>query len=147
MPVKKPSRRSQVAAGLLGIALGLAIVAAAVDHISQPGVRLDPVAGVTGGIAFAFVGAVLIAPERNKKLRAWFGALMVTALAILFDWLAFGPGEHHAAAAISNSNLGVRTHFWEAPGRVMLTSGAVLFTVMALWAWTRRTLWKRTARS
>jgi len=143
MAAKKPSRRQQVAAGLLGIMLGLCITAAAVIHISKPGFKLDPAIGVIGGIAFALVGAVLLAPERNKKLRAWFGALMVTAMAVLFDWLAFGPHEQHAAAAIANSNLGMRTHFWEAPGQVMLASGAVLFTMMALWAWTRRTLWKR----
>jgi hypothetical protein len=143
MAAKKPSRRQQVAAGLLGIMLGLCIAAVAVIHISRPGFRLDPVVGVVGGIAFALVGAVLLAPEGKKKLRAWFGALMVTSIAILFDWLAFGPGEHHVASNLSNSNLGVRVHFWEAPGRVMLASGAVLFTLMAAWAWTRRTLWKR----
>lgn len=136
MAAKRPSRRHQVAAGLLGIMLGLGVVALAVLHISRPVVRLDPVVGVISGATFAFVGAILVAPERNKKLRAWFGALMVTSIAILFDWLAFGPVSH-AAAAVSNSNLGVRTHFWEAPGRVMLACGALLFTLMALWAWTR----------
>ena len=137
MAAKRPSRRQQIAAGLTGIALGLVVVAAAVVHISQPAVRLDPMIGVIGGSTFAFIGAILVVPERNKKLRAWFGALMVTSIAILFDWLALGLGQHQAAAGISNSNLGVRSHFWEAPGRVMLACGALLFTVMALWAWTR----------
>jgi hypothetical protein len=137
MAAKRPPRGQQIAAGLFGIVLGLAVVAAAILHITKPVVRFDPVVGVIGGATFAFVGAILVSPERNKKLRAWFGALMVSSIAILFDWLAFGPGEQHVAAGLSNSGLGVRTHFWEAPGRVMLACGALLFTLMALWAWTR----------
>jgi len=137
MAAKKPSRRAQVASGLLVLAGGLGVATLAAGHLfSQPG-RLDPVVGVIGGMILVLVGAILVVPERNKALRAWFGALMVTSIALLFDWLAFGPGERHVAAIGSNSGLGLRTHFWEVPGRVMMASGAVLFNLMALWAWFR----------
>jgi hypothetical protein len=63
---------------------------------------------------------------------------MVTCIAFLFDWIALG----------ANGSTGVRTHFWEVPGRVLLVSGALLFNLMALWAWIRaRRVRRRTARA
>ena len=143
MAAKRPSRRAEVAAGLLVIAGGLGVAALAAGHLFGQAGRLEPVVVMIAGMILVFVGAILVVPERNKALRAWFGALMITCIALLFDWLAFGPGEHHAART-ANSNLGLRTHFWEVPGQVMMLSGAVLFNLMALWAWLRT---RRRARS
>lgn len=144
MAAKRPSRRAEVAAGLLVIAGGLGVTALAAGHLFGQAGRLEPVVVMIAGMILVFVGAILVVPERNKALRAWFGALMITCIALLFDWLAFGPGERHTTAVTANSNLGLRTHFWEVPGQVMMLSGAVLFNLMALWAWLRT---RRRARS
>ena len=146
MKAKSPARRTQVAAGLLAIAAGLGLAAFAASHLGRPAGRLDPVVGVITGFAFAFAGAILVVPERRKRLRAWIGALMITCIALLFDWVAFTPGERRITNGISNSNLGVRAHFWEVPARVLMVSGAVLFNLMALWAWLRA-WWRRSARA
>lgn len=137
MAAKPLSRRGQFTIGILVIAAGLCVTALAANYLGKPTGKFDPVVGLIAGLAFAFAGAILVVPERQGRNRAFFGALMVTSIALLFDWLAFGPGERHLVAGISNSGIGVRTHFWEVPGRVLLASGAVLFSLMALWAWIR----------
>jgi hypothetical protein len=142
MAAKSPSRRTQVAVGLLAVAVGLGAAALAASHFGKPAGRLDPVVGVIAGFAFAFAGAILVVPERRRKLRSWIGALMITSVALLFNWVAFVPGDHSGASAIPNGNHSARTHFWQVPGRVLLLSGAALFNLMALWAWLRALLGK-----
>lgn len=136
---KALSRRRQVMAGFVVIAVSLGVAALAAIHLGTPPERHvpDAVAGLIGGLAFAFAGAILVVPERHERTRASFGALMITFIALLFDWVAFGPGERRATAALSSGNVGVRPHFWEMPGRILLVSGAMLFNLMALWAWIR----------
>jgi hypothetical protein len=146
MAAKSPSRRRQVAAGLLAMTAGLGVAALAASHIGKPIGRLDPVVVLIAGCAFAFAGATLVVPERRRGLRAWAGALMITCIALLLDWIALGPSEHRVASGISNANTSMRTHFWEVPGRVLLFSGAMLFSLMALWAWLRA-WWGRAARA
>jgi len=125
------SRRGQVTVGLLVIALGLGVAAIAVMHLLSPPSKavLDPIVVLIAGFAFAFGGAILLFPERRGRTRASFGALMITSVAILFDWVAFGPGEHHAKGGVA--------HLREMSRHVLLASGAVLFNLMALWAWFR----------
>src|SRR5262249_52504474 len=137
MAAAKPlSRRGQFTVGVLTVAVGLCVVALAANFVGKPAGRFDPVVGMIAGLAFAFSGAILVVPERQGRTRAWLGALMVSAIALLFDWLAFGPGEHHEAAPLGNG-AAVRLHFWQVPGRLLLASGALLFNLMALWAWLR----------
>jgi len=127
MASKAQSRRSQIAGGLIALAAGVGLAANAAGQLGQPMGKLDPVVLIIAGSALAFVGLILFAPERNRRLKAWLGALMITSIAFLLDWLAYG---HLAGGA-------ARTHFWEVPGRLLLASGALLFSVMALWAWFR----------
>jgi len=149
MAAKALSRRGQVTVGLLVIAMGLGVGAIAASHLGQPAGRFDPGVGLIAGLAFAFAGAILVVPERQVRIRASFGALMITAIALMFDWVAFGPGERRVTGGISGGNGGVRTHLWQVPGQVLFVSGAVLFNLMALWAWVRarRAPRKRTARA
>jgi|SRR5882672_193921 len=131
MASKPQPRRGQIAGGLLALAAGVGVAANAAGHLGQPMGKLDPVVLIIAGSALAFVGLILFAPERNRRLKAWLGAFMITAIALLLDWLAYGHMTGGVAGAAA------RTHFWEVPGRVLLTSGALLFSVMALWAWFR----------
>jgi len=137
MASKPRSRRGQTAGGLLALVAGVGVAANAASHLGQPLGRVDPVVLMIAGFALAFVGLILFAPERNRRLKAWLGALMITAIALLLDWLVF---SHLAGSGVA------RTHFWEVPGRVLLTSGALLFSLMALWAW-MRALWGKPART
>jgi hypothetical protein len=136
MAAKPLSRRGQFTIGILVVAAGLCAVALAANYVGKPTGRFDPVVGLIAGLALAFAGAILVVPERQGRTRAWFGALMISCIALLFDWLAFGPRELQDAAALGNG-AAVRMHFWQVPGRVLLASGAVLFNLMALWAWFR----------
>jgi len=131
MGAKPLSRRGQVTVGLLVIALGFGVAAIATIHLVMPPGKavLDPVVVLISGFAFAFGGAILVVPERRGRTRASFGALMITSVALLFDWVAFGPGEHHAKGGVA--------HLREMSRHILLASGAVLFNLMALWAWFR----------
>ena len=137
MEAKSPSRRAQAAAGLLAVAGGLGVAVLAASHLGKLSGRIDPMVGLIAGLALVFVGAILVVPERSRMLRAWFGALMITSIALMFDWLAFGPGERHVMSGIAGANTGVRTHFWEVPGQILFASGLLLFNLMAVWAWMR----------
>lgn len=137
MASKPRSRRGQTAGGLLALVAGVGVAANAASHLGHPLGKVDPVVLMIAGFALAFVGLILFAPERNRRLKAWLGALMITAIALLLDWLVF---SHLAGSGAA------RTHFWEVPGRVLLTSGALLFSLMALWAW-MRALWGKPART
>ena len=148
MAAKRPSRRTQVAAGLLVMVVGLGIAAVAAGHIGKPPAKLafDAVAVLIAGLGLLFTGAILVLPERHAGSRTLMGALMITSIALLFDWVAFGPGERRFTGSIPNANMNVRSHFWDVPGHVLFVSGALLFDLMALWAWMRALL-RRPARS
>jgi hypothetical protein len=146
MAAKSPSRRAQVSAGLLAMTAGLGVTVLAASHLGKAVGKLDPVIGLIAGLTLVFVGAILVVPERNRNLRTWFGALMITSIALLFDWLAFGPGERRVTNGIASASNGVRTHFWEVPGQILFASGLLLFNLMAWWAW-MRALWGKPARA
>lgn len=145
MAAKPLSRRGQFTVGVLVVAGGLCVAAIAGSFVGQPAGRFDPVVVLIAGLALAFAGAILVAPERDARMRAWFGALMITAIALLFDWIVLGLAARQGAAALSGAPA--RTHFWEVPGRVLLVSGALLFNLMALWAWIRAKRVRRNARA
>jgi hypothetical protein len=140
----KKSRPGQVAIGIIVIAAGLCVAALAAGHLVSPPEKavLDPLVGLGAGFAFVFGGAITVVPERRGRARAWFAALMLTAIALLFDWVAFGPGEHHARG-------GAGPQLREMSRQALFASGAVLFDLMALWAWfrTRRAVWKKPAKA
>jgi len=145
MAAKPLSRRGQFTVGVLVAAMGLCVAALAASYIGKGAGRFDPVVGMFGGLMLSFAGAILVAPERDGKMRAWFGAMMVTCIALLLDWVALGLGDVQAAAASVNASA--RSHFWQVPGRVLLVIGAMLFNLMALWAWLRARRLRRSARA
>ena len=144
MAAKPLSRRGQFTVGVLTATIGLCIATLAASYVGKPG-RLDPVVVFIAGLTLAFAGAILVAPEKEGRVRAWFGAFMVTCVALLLDWVALGLGDVQAAAASVNASA--RSHFWQVPGRVLLVIGAMLFNLMALWAWLRARRLRRSARA
>jgi hypothetical protein len=141
MAAKRPRRRGQVTVGLLLIAAGLGVGAIAASQFGKP------VAALIAALGVVFAGATVAAPERRAGVKAWTGALMVTSIALLFDWVAFGSGERHLTSGSPSANAAVGPHqLREMSVRLLFASGAVLFNLMALWAW-MRALWRRTARA
>ena len=146
MAAKPLSRRGQFTVGVLVAAMGLFIATLAASYVGKPG-RVDPVVVFIAGLTLAFAGAILVVPEKDGRMRAWFGAFMVTCVALLLDWVALGLGGSREAAAAVGVNTSARTHFWQVPGQVMLLIGAMLFNLMALWAWFRaRRVRRKSAR-
>jgi hypothetical protein len=95
------------------------------------------VAGLVAGLSFVFGGVILVVPERFTGMRALAGALMVTSFALLYDWAAFGPGERHLHGGVPFLHTGVASPLSEMSGRILFAIGAVLFNLLALWAWVR----------
>jgi len=131
--------RGQIALGLMVMAAGLSCTALAASYLGAPPDRfvLDKVAGLVGGLSFVFGGAILVVPERFTGTRALAGALMVTSFALLYDWAAFGPGERHLHGSVPFLHTGVASPLSEMSGQILFAIGAVLFNLMALWAWVR----------
>jgi hypothetical protein len=126
MAAKPLSRRGQFTVGILVVAAGLCVAAIAASFVGRPAGRFDPVVALITGLALALAGVILVVPERDARTRAWFGALMITAIAVLFDWILFGLAARQAVAALP---------------------GAALFNLMALWAWFRARRVRRNARA
>ena len=88
-----------------------------------------------GGAALAFAGLALLMPESLHAPRGLLAALSLTALAALFDWIAFGHlsgGWRFMLKTLMNT-LALRQN--AAHNVVVLF--AVLLTLLALVAWTQ----------
>lgn len=117
-----------VVAGLPPLALALGWLAVPSEYFPVPLWALG-----CGGAALAFAGLSLLVPESLSRLRGLLAALSVTALATLFDWMAFGRGQGgwrfmldalvNALALRQNAALDVVVLF------------GVLLTLLALWSW------------
>ena len=151
MKAKRPPPRGQIALGMMVMAAGLSFAALAASYLGTPPdvFPLDRVAGLVAGLSFVFGGAILVVPERFTGTRALAGALMVTSFALLYDWAAFGPGERHLHGGIPFLHTGVASPLSEMSGRILFAIGAILFNLMALWAWVhaRRAVGKKPGRA
>ena len=88
-----------------------------------------------GGAALEFAGLALLIPESLSGPRGLLAALSITALATLFDWIAFGHfqgGWRFMLESLMNS-LALRQN--AAHNIVVLF--AVLLTLLALFGWTQ----------
>jgi hypothetical protein len=119
----------------LAIALGWLIVPA--EDLPVPLWALG-----CGGAALDFAGLALLVPESLARPRGLLAALSITALAILFDWVAFGHvqgGWHFMLESLMNS-LALR----ENAVHNVVVLFAVLLTLLALFGWTQ---WLRNMRA
>ena len=88
-----------------------------------------------GGAALDFAGLALLTPESLSRARGLLAALSITALATLFDWIAFGQvqgGWRFMLDTLMNS-LALKQN--AAHNVVVLF--AVLLTLLALFGWTQ----------
>ena len=86
------------------IAIGLALTAVGIGLAAFGAVGALHAAGgmqlvaIPAGLAFVFAGAFVLLPDRLATPRLALGALMATSLALVFDWVAFGPGSGSSGA-------------------------------------------------
>jgi len=88
-----------------------------------------------GGAALDFAGLALLTPESLARPRGLLAALSITALATLFDWIAFGhfQGDWRFMLDSLMNSLALRHN--AAHNVVVLF--AVLLTLLALFGWTQ----------
>jgi hypothetical protein len=126
----------------IGVALGVGGLVMTVAGIRQLLLSANPLqspemAGVLMGLVVLFSGVSIALPPVASVQRYVFGALVITCMALLFDWVAFAPGprDFHTGASAINRGGSVSSTF----GRVAFGLGAIFFNLFAFHAW-RETL-------
>ena len=128
------------------VAIGLAVCAGGLGVVGLGVYQLGPKANVLAawefaalpvGMAFAFGGALFALPGSFVRARALTAALMITALALSADWVAFGPGDSGVRNGFSLHNVRGPLQTSQMLGRLLFGVGAVLADLLALWAWVR----------
>ena len=134
MAKKGLSLGQRVAIGLAVCAMGIGVVALGVHQLGPKANKLaaGEFAALPVGMTLAFIGVLLALPRSVVRTRALIAALMISALALTADWIAFGPGELSITGGLGRP---LQASFMI--GRVLFRVGAVLADLMALWAWVR----------
>jgi hypothetical protein len=86
---------------------------------------------------FFFAGVLMALPAQWARSRSILSALLMTAFAVTFDWIAFGPGERHFSGGFSMGFLGMGFSPGQWMGRIAFGLFGVLTTVLAVMAWAR----------
>lgn len=126
--------------GTMGFAFvvsGLTPLALALGWLAVPAQDLPVPLWAMGcaGAALVFAGLSLLLPESLSRPRGLLAALSVTAIAILFDWIAFGRvegGWRFMLDSLVNS-LALRQN----AAQDVVVLFAVLLSLLSLWSWMR----------
>jgi len=139
-PPKPPmSRRKTAAIGLAVVAAGLYPLAVATGlATARPGSVHAPlwVVGLTGA-CFVLAGTLILIPERQVRLRGFAVGVLVSAFAVIFDWVAFGPGERSFSGSLSFGGLALHSGGGALGGRIAFGGAALVMDAFALWVWYR----------
>lgn len=125
-------------AGLMTLSVTLGWYAVPPEDIGTPLWTL----GCAGGF-LALTGLAFLLPDRYPRLRSLIAALLITAFALIFDWIAFGFGDYTFGGVFSLGNLSDLSTAPDSAGRVFFSMLAVLVSLLAVWAWAR---WLRELR-
>jgi hypothetical protein len=121
--------------GFAFVVAGLPPLALALGWLTVPSENLPVPLWATGcgGAVLAFAGLSLLIPESLSRARGLLAALSISALAILFDWIAVGRvhgGWRFMLDSLMNS-LALRQN----AAHDVVVLFAVLLTLLALWGW------------
>ncbi len=124
----------RIAIGIAVCAMGLGVVALGIHELGPKPDKFaaGEFAALPVGMTLAFIGALFALPLSAVRTRALIGALMISALALTADWIAFGPGGPSITG-----NLGRPLQTSLMISRILFRVAAVLVDLMALWAWVR----------
>jgi len=135
VPELAPRTRLVLGLGMLAAALPPVLIAIGVI-VPRPGtVHAPKWIVLLAGCLFVFGGVLILLPARMRLLRGFLGGLLVTALGVVFDWIAFGLGDRRFSGGMSIGPLFNSTGSDEAGGRIAFGIAGVLITLFALWAW------------
>jgi len=134
---KSLSPGQRVAIGLAVCAVGIGVVALGVHQVWPKADKFAAweFAALPVGMTFALGGALFALPLSFVRTRALIAALMITALALTADWIAFGPGDSSLRRGFSFNNVRGPLQTSQMLGRLLFGVGAVLADLLALWAW------------
>jgi hypothetical protein len=133
------SPRGRAAVGMAVAALGILMIGLGLNaalHAKRPLTSEDFI-GVLAASVFVFGGALLALPPGRAGLQKLLGALLITAFALTFDWIAFGPGPRRFGGGLSNGWLGIGFATGETLGRTAFGIFAVVLDVFAALRWFR----------
>jgi len=119
--------------GVVLLAVGSAFAALGIFRAGNPAEPLAFLA-IPAGLVFVFGGLLALLPA---KLQLPLAALMVTSLAVLFDWVAFGPGERHFTSSLGGAGASVTWASGEFAGRAFFGVFALLMDIAAIGLWLR----------
>ena len=125
-------------AGLMTLSVTLGWYAVPPQDIHAPLWAL----GCAGGF-FALTGLAFLLPDNAPRLRSLLAALLISAFALAFDWIAFGSGDYTFGGVFSIGKLSDLATAPESASRVFFGMFAVLISLLAAWAWAR---WLRELR-
>jgi len=125
--------------GIFAASLGLVIIGVAgyrlATVVQHP--KPDDFIVVPAGLMFFFAGVLMALPAHWARSRSILSALLMTAFAVTFDWVAFGPGERHFSGGFSAGFLGTGFSPGQLTGRIAFGLFGVVTTVLAVMAWAR----------
>jgi len=87
------------------------------------------------GLCFVFLGASAFVPPRLRRVQVLLATLGVTSLALLFDWVAFAPGERQFRMWTSAGSASASSAASDWAGRAFFAFFAALFDVAAAGLW------------
>ena len=114
--------------GLPPLALALGWLAVPSENLPVPLWALG-----CGGAALAFAGLSLLTPDTLSRPRGLLAALSVTALAMPFDWLAFG--RMHGGWRVMLDSLMSSLALRQNAAHDVVVLFAVLLSLLSLWSW------------
>ena len=118
---------ARMAAGFIVLGTGVAL---AVTGVYEMDSDARAVIAVPAGLIFVFGGALFLLPPSLARLQLPLATLAVTSLAVVFDYVAFGPDF----AGYLSLGSGATRHI-ETTGRLVFSFFAVLMNAAALGLW------------
>src|SRR3989442_10484571 len=123
---------AKMAVGLVVLGTGLALaLAGGFEANSDPRALI----AVPAGLIFVFGGALILLPRAHARVQLPLAALAVTSLAVVFNWVAFGPGEREFVGSLGLGGGTATEANREMTGRLFFGFVALLLDAAALGIW------------
>jgi hypothetical protein len=139
------NNKAAFAMGLVGLGVGmlpfLALMGVLPTAPRSPDAAPDWL-GILFGLAFLFAGLIAIirsfagmdaegnlsttAPGAVRVINDGLGVVIAASLAVIFTWVAFGPGERHFTMSGGFAGASGAMESGDMPGRIAFGFGAVL---------------------
>jgi hypothetical protein len=118
-------------------AAGLALLSIAIGWIDLPAQSMEAPRWVLGAAGIMFLAGGFVPMTIRRGPNAWqsrlIGAVVLLALAAIFNWIAFGPGSRQFTSTFSfGGSTGQRAAVGESSGRMIFGVIAVLIDLLVV---------------